>query len=105
MTDPGNDGVPQHAATEQPFWESPTFRTVVQGVAIDVLVAVCLLVASATATEEVNWWLLLASLGRTVVQALAASVMKRIKPRQVPDTQVAAKGYRLRRPGTARPGS
>ncbi len=69
---------PDHSA--DPIRSSLPLRTLVQGIAIDVLVAVCLLVVAATATESVDWWLLLASLGRTVAQALASSIMRRLVP-------------------------
>lgn len=70
----------EHRAPESKIRVSLPLRTFVQGVLIDILVAVCLLTVEATATASVDWWLLLASLGRTVVQTLASSLMRRLVP-------------------------
>lgn len=69
---------PDHAA--DPLHSSLPLRTFVQGIVIDVLVAVCLLVVEATASESVDWWLLLASLGRTALGVAASSLMRRLVP-------------------------
>lgn len=82
---PGNDGIPQHAAAPQRFWESAPFRTAVQGVAIDVILALALLIVQATSGETVDWRLLLAMLGKTLVYTAASGVMKRVKPRKLTD--------------------
>lgn len=76
---------PDHAATPQPFWESGPFRTTVQGVAIDVLLAICLLIVTSLSSDSVDWWWLLVALGKTFLMAIASSIMKRVRPRQVPD--------------------
>lgn len=76
---------PDHAAAPQPFWESAEFRTAVQGVALDVTLAVCLLIVQATSSDTVDWKWLLYSLGKTVLMTAAAAVMKRVKPRQATD--------------------
>lgn len=53
-------------------------RTFVQGLALDVLVAVALLVLDALGRGEVEWRLLLLSLGRTVAQTAAAYIMRKV---------------------------
>lgn len=75
---PQTPGEPDHAAPA--INSSLPLRTFVQGILIDVVVAVCLLVIEATASESVDWWLLLASLGRTLLQVVASSVMRRLVP-------------------------
>ena len=97
MVDPGNDGIPQHAADAPPFWESPEFRTAFQGILIDVAVALALLVYQATSAEAVDWRLLALSLARTAVQTVASGIMKRLRPREGPDNVTSMKGYRLRK--------
>lgn len=69
---------PDHSAS--PIESSLPLRTFVQGLVIDVLVAICLVIVEGTASDSVDWWLLLASLGRTVAQALASSIMRRLVP-------------------------
>lgn len=86
MTLPSKDTPgPDHAAAPVRFWEQAPFRTAVQGTAIDVLLAVCLLVVMALSGESVDWaWLLLA-LAKTILMTAASSIMKRVKPRQLTD--------------------
>lgn len=76
---------PDHAAAPTRFWESAPFRTVVTGVAIDVLIAVCLLLVVAMSGESVDWLWLLAALGKTILMTAASAVLKRVKPRQLTD--------------------
>lgn len=51
-------------------------RTFVQGLAIDVVVAVSLVVYEATAEESPDWRLLWASLVKTAVHAVASGLMR-----------------------------
>lgn len=55
-------------------------RTFAQGLALDVLAAVALLVLDALGAGAVDWRLLLLSLGRTVAQTVAAYVMRKLTP-------------------------
>lgn len=56
-----------------------SWRTFVQGLLIDVLVAVCLLVGTSL-DGDVDWWLLLASVGRTALQTAVSYVYRMLKP-------------------------
>jgi hypothetical protein len=76
---------PDHAAEPVRFWESAPFRTIVTGVSIDILIALCLLVVMAMSNETVDWLWLLAALGKTFLMTLASGILKRVKPRQLTD--------------------
>lgn len=89
MTGPGNDGIPQHAATPSPIWESGPVRTAIQGVATDVGVAVAFIVYDAMNSDDVDWRLLGITVGKTVLMTAASWVMKRYKPRSTGDTAAA----------------
>lgn len=71
---------PDHAAPPAGLLASLPFRTLVQGLALDVLLAVCLVVYDASSGDAVDWRLLGLALVRTVLQTGASSVMKRLKP-------------------------
>lgn len=60
--------------------DSPAFRTFIEGVAIDLVVALCMVLVAATTTDHVDWRLLGALALKTVVHTIAASVLKRIRP-------------------------
>lgn len=63
-------------------------RTFLQGLALDVLLAVALVVADATRSDEPDYRLLAAALVRTVLQAGASYVMRRVlDPSRVPTPQ------------------
>lgn len=79
---------PDHSATPARFWESAPFRTVVTGVAIDILIALCLLIVMALSSDSVDWLWLLVALGKTALMTLASGILKRVKPRQVTDRAV-----------------
>lgn len=70
-------------ATSGPLSSLP-WRTFLQGVGVDVLIAICLLVVEAGATQSVDWWLLLTALGKTVAMTVASSVMRRLRPPALP---------------------
>lgn len=76
---------PDHAAAPQRFWESAPFRTTVQGISIDVALAVALVIYGATSGDAVDWKLLGALLIKTLLMTVASSFMKRVKPRQLTD--------------------
>ena len=67
------------AAASGPLSSLP-WRTTIQGVGVDVLLAVCLLSVEATSSAAVDWRLLLLSLAKTVLMTLASSVMRRVRP-------------------------
>lgn len=69
-----------HHAPEPLIRRSLPVRTLVQGLVIDILVAICLVVIEGTATGSVDWWLILASMGRTAAQTAASSLMRRLVP-------------------------
>lgn len=73
-------GRADHAAPAAGLLASLPFRTFLQGLGLDVLLAVCLVLLAATETENVDWRLLGFALIRTVLQTAASSVMKRYKP-------------------------
>lgn len=60
-------------------------RTILQGIAIDVLLALCLVVITATSTDNVAWRLIPLALAKTALMAIASSVMKRVKPPALPE--------------------
>jgi len=55
-------------------------RTFLQGLVLDVLLAVALVVYTAVSAGEVDWRLLAAALVRTVLQTAASYVMRKLKP-------------------------
>lgn len=62
--------------------DSPAFRTFIEGVAIDVALALCLVVVAATTSDHVDWRVLGALALKTVLHTMAASVLKRLRPVQ-----------------------
>lgn len=79
---PQTPGVPDHAAPARGLLASLPGRTIVQGVGIDVLLAVCLVVYDSLSdtTHAVNWALIGALVLKTGLMTVASSVMKRLKP-------------------------
>ncbi len=71
---------PDHDAPATGLLASLPFRTLLQGLALDVLLAVCLVVYDATSGDAVDWRLLGLALMRTVLQTAASSLMRRLKP-------------------------
>lgn len=60
-------------------------RTFLQGLAIDIAVAVSLVLYNATSSDEVSWQLIPLSLARSVIQTAAAYVMRRfVDPSFIP---------------------
>lgn len=55
-------------------------RTFAQGLLLDLLVAVALVVYSATSADEVEWKLLALTLLKTAAQTVAAYVMRKLSP-------------------------
>jgi hypothetical protein len=77
---PGPDHAAPVPASTGPLSSLP-IRTLLQGVAVDVLLAVCLVVFESVAGgEAVDWRLLLVLVGKTVLMTVASSIMKRVKP-------------------------
>ncbi len=77
---PQTPGRPDHAAPATGLLASLPFRTFLQGLGLDLLLAIALVILAATETETVDWRLLGFALVRTVLQTAASSVMKRLKP-------------------------
>lgn len=73
-------GKADHAAPATGLLASLPFRTFLQGLALDLLLAICLVVLEATNSGSIDWGLLGFSLVRTALQTAASSVMKRLKP-------------------------
>ena len=77
---PQTPGRPDHAAPATGLLASLPIRTLLQGVAVDVLLAVCLVVYDATASAAVDWRLLWLTILKTALMTAASAVMKRLKP-------------------------
>lgn len=60
-------------------------RTFVQGLLIDALVAVCLVVVDALNQEEVDWRLLILTIAKTVLMTAASYVMRKLAPPPAPE--------------------
>lgn len=83
MTGPGNDGVAQHAApvpARTGILSSLPGRTIIQGVAIDVLLAVALGLTTWLSSENPDWTIFWSWIGKTALMALASAIMKWVKP-------------------------
>lgn len=80
MTHPGNDGIPQHAAAATGLLASLPGRTIIQGVLVDVLLSICLVLYDSLSDENLNWNLLWGLLAKTALMTLASSIMRRVKP-------------------------
>lgn len=82
MTHPGNDGIPQHAApASRGILSSLPGRTIIQGIAVDILLALALVVYESTSRgEDVDWRLLAGLLLKTAMMTLASAIMRRVKP-------------------------
>lgn len=84
MVTPQTPGVPDHAAEESPGVardaKQRAWRTMLQGLLLDVLVAVALVVYEAMAVAEPDWRLLLLSLLKTGLMAAASYVMRVVRP-------------------------
>lgn len=80
MTNPGNDGIPQHAAASGGLLASLPGRTIVQGVAVDVLLAVCLVVYNVASSDNLDWLYLWGLVVKSFLMTVASSIMKRLKP-------------------------
>jgi hypothetical protein len=80
VTNPGNDGVPQHAADPEGDARNRALRTFLQGLAVDVLLTVALVVYDATSSENVQWRLIPLLLAKSVLTSAASYVMRKVKP-------------------------
>lgn len=82
MTEPKNVlGQPDHgepAATG--VLSSLPWRTFLQGIALDLVLAICFIVYEAMQAQEPQWRLLLLSLVKTVLMTLASSIMRYFRP-------------------------
>lgn len=79
---PQAPGVPDHAAPATGLLASLPGRTIVQGVLIDVLLAICFVVYDSLndSAHTVNWAVLGALVLKTGLMTVASSIMKRLKP-------------------------
>jgi hypothetical protein len=77
---PNTPGVADHAANPEADARNRALRTFLQGLALDVALAVALIVYSATSAEHVEWRLLLLTLAKTAVQTAASYVMRKLSP-------------------------
>jgi hypothetical protein len=80
VTNPGNDGVAQHAASPEGDARNRALRTFLQGLAVDVLLTVALVVYDATSSENVQWRLIPLLLAKSVLTSAASYVMRKVKP-------------------------
>jgi uncharacterized membrane protein YvlD (DUF360 family) len=71
---------PDHAAPATGILATLPGRTVVQGIAVDVLLAICLVVYTTISENGLNWALIWTLIVKTVLMTVASSVMKRVKP-------------------------
>lgn len=71
---------PDHAAKATGIWANAPFRTVVQGVATDVGVAVAFVVYDSLNSGATDYRLLFLSVLKTALMTGASYVMKRKKP-------------------------
>lgn len=78
--DPQTPGEPDHAAPATGLLANLPFRTALQGIGLDVLLALCLVVYTATSSDHVAWELIPLALAKTALMTLASAVMKRVKP-------------------------
>lgn len=78
--DPQTPGEPDHAAPATGPLASLPLRTVLQGISIDVLIALCLVIYTATSSDHVDWRLIPLALAKTALMTLASAVMKRLRP-------------------------
>ena len=76
-------GVPDHAAPDDA--RNRAIRTFVQGLVIDALVAVCLVVVDALNQEVVDWRLLVLTAAKTVLMTAASYVMRKLAPPPAPE--------------------
>jgi hypothetical protein len=60
--------------------DSLPFRAFVLGTSIDVLVALCMVVLTATTSDHVDWRLLGLLVAKTLVHTLASSILRRVRP-------------------------
>jgi hypothetical protein len=77
---PNTPGVADHAASPEADARNRAFRTFLQGLALDVLLAVALIVYGATSSDHVEWRLLLLTVAKTAVQTAASYVMRKLSP-------------------------
>lgn len=81
MTGPKNVmGQPDHGAAATGVLASLPWRTFLQGIGIDVVLAICFVVYEATTAQEPDWRLLLLTLAKTALMTVASSIMRRLKP-------------------------
>lgn len=78
--------MPEHAAPE-PYEKAPeadarnrALRTFLQGLAVDVLLAVCLVAYDALQSDAPDWRLLLLTLLKTALMTAASYVMRKLQP-------------------------
>lgn len=72
---------PDHSVTgPEADARNRAIRTFVQGLLLDLVVALALSVYSATTAEEVEWKLLALTLLKTAAQTAAAYVMRKLSP-------------------------
>ena len=60
------------------------FRTVIQGLLTDILVAVAFVVYDAMSNDVVDWRFLLITLGKTALMTAASYIMKNVRPPTTP---------------------
>lgn len=77
---PQTPGVPDHAANPEADARNRALRTFVQGAALDVLLAVCLVVYDALQSDAVDWRLMFVTVGKTALMTVAAYVMRKLSP-------------------------
>lgn len=87
MSDPTPSSLTEgadHAAPANSLLSNLPFRTVLQGLATDVLVALAFVIYETVSSDNVDWRLLGITLLKTVLMTVASYVMKKAKPPTTP---------------------
>lgn len=80
---PNVPGQADHSAAPEADARNRALRTFLQGLAIDVLLAVCLVVYQGLESESVDYRLLLLTLLKTALMTAASYVMRKLSPPKV----------------------
>ena len=73
-------GVADHAVDPTADARDRALRTFLQGLAIDVLIAVALVVYNAVSADSVEWALIPLAIAKSALVAAASYVMRKLKP-------------------------
>lgn len=74
---PQTPGEPDHASDPTADARNRALRTFLQGLGVDLLLAICLVASEAMTAAQPDWRLLLLTLAKTAVTTAASYVMRR----------------------------